>query len=97
MEKVNTLKLFIFPFVLQLKHCRNIHFNVQNCRKYFVLFSLYKGICLFLSLFGNCGVDFWLKTNPAEVNLFYFSIFSIFRMFSALKNFYLIFHSNSFL
>ena len=41
-------------------------------------------------VFGDCDVDFLLETNSAEVNLFYFSIFSIFRMFLAFKNFYLI-------
>ena len=28
-EMVNTLKLFIFLFVLQLENCRNIHFNIK--------------------------------------------------------------------
>ena len=45
---------------------------------------------MFSSLFGDCDIDFCLETNSAEVNLVHFAIFSIFRMFSAFKNFYLV-------
>ena len=39
----DAVKLFIFPFVLRLKHCRNIHFNVQKfVENISVLFTLYK-------------------------------------------------------
>ena len=43
---------------------------------------------LFSSLFGECDVHFWLKTNSAEVNLVYSSNFCNFGMFSAFKKFY---------
>ena len=65
--------------------------KIVSHSKIFLNYSLYvKKICLFSSLFGDCDVDFWLDRNSAEVNLVYFCIFSIFRMFSAFKKYYLI-------
>ena len=45
MKKLNTLKLYIFPFVLPLEHCRKVHFNIKKIRRiYFYIIHSKKNL-----------------------------------------------------
>ena len=90
-EKVNAVKLFIFPFILLLKHCRNTFFNIKLFAEKVssVIFARNK-IFLFSLPFGDYDVDFWLETNSVKVNSINFPVFNDLRMISTFKKFYFI-------
>ena len=85
MEKVNTLKLFSRSFY-NLNITEIYILTLNNSPKIFLYFFTYNKKFV-SSLFGDCNIHLRLQTKSVEVNLVHVSIF---RIFSAFKNFYLI-------